>query len=113
MYAKYKEKWGEVIRTGNWDDVREDVFQVMSYMYALKAATGGIVCPFNGELDSYKDKEIYEEINVNGEGYKISKEIEDRFYVLPLLVSKAEKKEEFFEEMKENEEKLAKEVAEL
>lgn len=67
--AKYKKKWSDIVKdqSGIWEDVREDVFQVMSYMYALKAKVGGIICPVSA--DSNKGNKCE-----NERGYQISKD---------------------------------------
>lgn len=48
--AKYKKVWSNVYRDDiDWSDtrVRDDIFQVMSYMYALGCRKGGIIFPLD------------------------------------------------------------------
>lgn len=44
--AKYRWAWGETLNTSHWDNnVREDVFQVLSYMLLLNRPNGAVVFP--------------------------------------------------------------------
>ena len=54
--AKYK----KLAINGNRLDIeRDDIHQIMAYMYRLKASKGGIVCPYDGE----KNKIISQNMN--------------------------------------------------
>ncbi len=46
--AKYKLYWSKALNDDDWEKSREDVFQVMSYMYLFECRYGGIVFPYDG-----------------------------------------------------------------
>lgn len=87
--AKYK----RLAQNGNRLDVdRNDIHQVMAYMYRLKASKGGIICPFNGA----RNKVITE--NMHRDSYK------GTLSLFTLAVpSGCESYSEFVERMKRNE----------
>lgn len=44
--AKYKKSWSEIFSTHRTDtEIREDIFQVLSYMYIFGCKKGGVICP--------------------------------------------------------------------
>lgn len=100
--AKYKAGWSEIAaKPGKgWDDsVREDIFQVMAYMYALGAQDGGIICPVVGGQQDQK--------------YVISGVNDDKFHLLSFLVSKSDNISEFCQEMKKSEKDFAERIKAL
>lgn len=46
--AKYRPAWGRTLRQPWGEDVRDDVYQVLSYMLALKCGRGGVIFPVSG-----------------------------------------------------------------
>lgn len=55
--AKYKDGWensyGNELKGNAWDSyVREDVFQILSYMYVLRCGIGGVIHPWTGGGDA-------------------------------------------------------------
>ena len=43
--AKYKKNWERAYKDYEWKEVREDLYQVISYMHILKSQKGGIIFP--------------------------------------------------------------------
>ena len=43
--AKYKSGWSELYERKNFNDVRDDLYQIISYMHILKSRCGGILFP--------------------------------------------------------------------
>lgn len=56
--AKYKNGWEKIASSDknriSGDEVRDDCFQIMSYMYRLQCSRGGIFCPQTGEARNKK-----------------------------------------------------------
>ena len=56
--AKYKNGWEKIASSDensiNGNEVRDDCFQIMSYMYCLQCSRGGIFCPQTGEARNKK-----------------------------------------------------------
>lgn len=56
--AKYKNGWEKIASSDknriSGDEVRDDCFQIMSYMYCLQCSRGGIFCPQTGEARNKK-----------------------------------------------------------
>ena len=85
--AKYKSNWGEVYKnepnSNSWSDkVREDVFQVLAYMYAFDCQYGGVIFPYQvskpEECSEYKIEE-----NI----FKVGQKREnDEFCLIPVLI---------------------------
>ena len=47
---------------GNRLDIeRDDVHQIMAYMYRLKASKGGIVCPYDGEKNKIISQNMHKD----------------------------------------------------
>ena len=66
--AKYKRGWGESYEGGPWENRREDVFQVLSYMYCLKCNIGGVIFPYKGIEDGeYKSFTIGQKLAASHE----------------------------------------------
>ena len=56
--AKYK----KLAINGNRLDIeRDDVHQIMAYMYRLKASKGGIVCPYDGEKNKIISQKMHKD----------------------------------------------------
>ena len=56
--AKYK----KLAINGNRLDIeRDDVHQIMAYMYRLKASKGGIVCPYDGEKNKIISQNMHKD----------------------------------------------------
>ena len=56
--AKYK----KLATNGNRLDIeRDDVHQIMAYMYRLKASKGGIVCPYDGEKNKIISQNMHKD----------------------------------------------------
>ncbi len=82
--AKYRKAWEDAYTKvdDKWDTyVRNDVFQVMSYMFVEKAKTGGILFP----LSESKAK-----VNQNNE-YLIRDGMDEDFRIIPVLIADATK----------------------
>jgi hypothetical protein len=56
--AKYKKL---AINGTRLDVERNDVHQIMAYMYRLKASKGGIVCPYNGEKNKIISQNMHKD----------------------------------------------------
>ena len=63
--AKYKPKWGFVYnksdksdKSGKWGDVKDDLYQVISYMHILRTKKGGVIFPIVQEQSSLKKYNI-------------------------------------------------------
>lgn len=95
--AKYKKMWSEIFSTRKADvGLREDIFQVLAYMYILGCKKGGVICPC---LES--EAQIIEK-NLS------SSHLDKKFFVAPLIIPKkdSEKYDDFKNEIKRNEKKL-------
>ena len=79
--AKYKKNWERVYKDHEWKEVREDLYQVISYMHILKSQKGGIIFPLPQEQDN-------ENISVLHKNIIDSKE---NFLVIPVLVPQSGK----------------------
>lgn len=103
--AKYKAVWGEMFKPNvhPWDNrVREDVFQVLSYMYVFKSAKGGVVFPLSAEQD---DNEVLRE-------YNIYKNCGD-FLLIAYRIPNGDNLSDFRKEMQETSEKIRNKIKEL
>ena len=56
--AKYKKL---AINSNRLDIERDDVHQIMAYMYRLKASKGGIVCPYDGEKNKIISQNMHKD----------------------------------------------------
>ncbi|WP_252229972.1 McrC family protein [Clostridium sp. ZBS15] len=107
--AKYREAWGKTLNTKDdrWgEDVRIDVFQVLSYMLALKCPFGGVIFPVQDKDISacYKKESISDLCN------------DYYFFRAPYLIPHSDKYKsyvEFENAMTKNEEELKKKFDEL
>lgn len=53
--AKYRPVWGEAAKRAIWpEEVRDDVYQILSYMLTLGCAHGGVVFPVRGQSRELK-----------------------------------------------------------
>ncbi len=57
--AKYKLYWSNALKNDEWDKSRDDVFQVMSYMYLFGCKYGGIVFPYDGDDNPSSIRKYY------------------------------------------------------
>ena len=93
--AKYKNAWSE----GKFkESVREDCFQILSYMYGFGCNKSGIFCPVE-EKAVEESSELLE--------YTITKETNRKFYLLPLQIPKSENNN--FKDFKDKIEKTSEE----
>lgn len=76
--AKYRRAWEMAFAedSNTWPvSVRDDVFQVLSYMYVTAAPAGGIICPLAGSSNK-----------ADVPSYLICAGMADQFQVIPLIV---------------------------
>ena len=86
--AKYKRKWQDAFiqKEGTWKGVREDVFQILAYMYTFKCDRAGVVCPVvcDKEKTDWKEKKYtideYKKENNNNEQNCPT------FYIVPFYI---------------------------
>lgn len=101
--AKYKSVWSEIIEKNpeKWPSKsREDIFQVLSYMYVYKCKTGGIICPYQND-----DKKDAIKCNLTEDNKEDNKE--DTMIVFPLIIPQNSANYKKFEKkMRNNEENL-------
>lgn len=105
--AKYRLPWTQTyddeIRkktrsTWKRDGIRADVFQVVSYMYALRRSTGGVIFPYPS--DASKPETIH---TVISEGLPEDLRREDDFWLFPFPVpTKADSQADFDQIMEKN-----------
>lgn len=59
LEAKYK----RLAQNGSnkLDINRDDIHQIMAYMYRLRASKGGIICPYNGEENKIKSEKMHKD----------------------------------------------------
>lgn len=114
--AKYKSNWGEVYKNelnglNDWNDkVREDVFQVLAYMYALGCQYGGVIFPYqDSKLEECSEYDIKDNI------FKIGQKREnDEFCLIPVLIPKnIDDMSKFNKHMSDQSEKIKKKITEL
>lgn len=113
--AKYKDSWSDLCSEGqndnkkssSWEKVREDVFQVISYMHIEGINKSGVIAPYQAE-DGNKDKD-----KIICRKFELTKDKDDYFFLLGLDIPKANEFNEFCDAMKENEAALQKKVKEL
>lgn len=89
--AKNKPVWGDVFRKGEWKDdtrkrkddtIRNDVYQLISYMHILECKKGGFIFPYNK-----KDNTDSNEIDYDGASRGLRNcGDNERIYLLPLAV---------------------------
>lgn len=110
--AKYKNAWSDAAQNGNFNEksVREDCFQILSYMYGFGCNKSGIFCPVveaaEEESSKLPDYTITDEPG--------SREYE-KFYLLPLQIPKSENNnfKNFKNEIKDSEDKFAAQVKKI
>lgn len=83
--AKYKRSWSEIFSTCRADtEIREDIFQILSYMYVFGCKKGGVICPclagnsaiIEKDLVSKALSETHHFAHLNG----------TKFFVAPLII---------------------------
>ncbi|MGN0114358.1 MAG: McrC family protein [Acutalibacteraceae bacterium] len=105
--AKYKPKWGEYYKDKPWKYAREDIFQVLSYMYVLKCQIGGVLFPIN--MNKYKTAEQY----IIKE-YKIHDNIgNNRFMLIPYPVPNTEDAQQFYDSMENSSGEIIKQLQKI
>lgn len=86
--AKYKPKWGFVYnkfdKSGKWGDVKDDLYQVISYMHILKTKKGGVIFPLCQEQDDEEHSQ-YKKYNLQ------KNHLPDSFFVIPIFVPQSQK----------------------
>lgn len=85
--AKYRKAWSDAYTKDDWrESVRNDVFQVMSYMFVTKAKIGGILFPQRraGAEDKGENKE-----------YKICAGMSEEFRIIPVPIADTEKTDQY------------------
>lgn len=102
--AKYKKSWSVITEakatTGrdDWKDVREDIFQVLSYMYVMKANIGGILSPVRLNVKADKDavSDTLDKIDNEGKGFYINSTLPSaRFHLLPIIIPETTENEDY------------------
>lgn len=97
--AKYKSSWSNIAKNAydeSWP--REDVFQILSYMYVFRCNSGGIICPCQSK-EKLQMKYVYP---------PKEREKNPKFFVIPLNIPIEDDKDiykynKFKAEMNENE----------
>ena len=118
--AKYKRSWSDLCiekstedtEKSPWKKVRDDVFQVISYMHIEGVNKGGVIapCPEDGK----KHKIKYRKFKLTEDKDKDKdKDKNDVFHLLGLVIPKANEFNEFCDAMKINEEALREKVKEI
>ena len=77
--AKYRRAWENAClsESGGWSSgVRDDVFQVLSYMYVTAARAGGVLCPLPESRGGIRRSHTYQ----------ICQGMDDRFQLIPLMI---------------------------
>ena len=99
--AKYKNAWSDAAQNGNFNEksVREDCFQILSYMYGFGCNKSGIFCPVVEE----EEKAVEESSELLE--YTITNETNRKFYLLPLQIPNNNFKD--FKNFKEKIEKIS------
>ncbi len=119
--AKNKPVWKEVLNTGiltfspdckdsghsenseetDWKNknIREDIYEVLTYMYVLGCPVGGIICPFNmtNKKNGKDENEACELL-----AYKIRKNKPAKFFAVGLLVDGASENQDDLPETSES-----------
>lgn len=95
--AKYKMSWSDIYDNRNWEKSRNDVFQVLSYMYCLRCDYGGIIFPHH----SQKEADGIRMLNVGCELGDTAK-----FMLIPYDISSEEDVVSFYREMDESAERM-------
>lgn len=108
--AKYKNAWSKAAVGEEFEEsVREDCFQILSYMYGFGCNKSGIFCPVveaEEEAPKLLDYTITDEPG--------SRKYE-KFYLLPLQIPKSENNnfKNFKNEIKDSEDKFAAQVKDI
>lgn len=79
--AKYKNAWSEAVGGKFKESVREDCFQILSYMYGFGCNKSGIFCPV---VEAEEEKAVEESSELLE--YTITNETNRKFYLLPLQI---------------------------
>lgn len=82
--AKYKKNWERAYKDYEWKEVREDLYQVISYMHILKSQKGGIIFPLCQEQDDEEHSQ-YKKYNLQ------KNHLPDSFFVIPIFVPQSQK----------------------
>ncbi len=89
--AKYKRTWGMTLNN-DWSQVREDVFQVLSYMLSLECDLGGVVFPTEINKEFSYDEKL--SVYPNGDLSKF-------FFRLPYFIKKYDNYKDFARSMED------------
>lgn len=77
--AKYKSSWGDLYQgKKNWNAVRNDLYQVISYMHILKSSHGGILFPIKVSEAAAKTYRLLKD------------EMPDRIHLIPVLIPQSQ-----------------------
>ena len=85
--------------------VREDVFQVLAYMYTLNCSRGLIICPVRADKCHYSGEPLQYAVSTQREA--------DRFCLLGLSIPSAESYDDFLKEMKKSEDNFLDQISTL
>lgn len=109
--AKYKNAWSKAVGGEFEESVREDCFQILSYMYGFGCNKSGIFCPV---VEAEEEEKAVEESSELLE-YTITNETNRKFYLLPLQIPKSENNnfKNFKNEIKDSEDKFAAQVKDI
>lgn len=103
--AKYKNAWSEFLQTKNWSDgksvLRNDYFQVISYMYIFKCKIGGIICPC-----PCPDKES----EAKALEFYLTDERKEKLIIFPIYILAGESYQKFKKLMEQKENSFSKAV---
>lgn len=110
--AKYKRPWSDLCiekstedtEKSAWKKVRDDVFQVISYMHIEGIHKGGVIAPCPEDGNKHK---------IECRKFKLTEDKNDVFHLLGLVIPKANEFNEFCDAMKNNEEALRERIKEI
>lgn len=108
--AKYKKSWSEIFSTFRAEtEIREDIFQILSYMYVFGCKKGGVICPcLAADSQIIKKDLISKELS---ETHRFAHLHDTIFFVAPLIIPDEGTENEyhnFKDRIKKEEEKLVK-----
>jgi hypothetical protein len=94
--AKYKNCWSEIMyneimqnNTKLWTEGRDDIFQILSYMYRMDCHQGGVVAPVPDKKEDDQNSK-WNNLTLDKLKYKVFPTKEDTFYLMPLFIPKGE-----------------------
>ena len=94
--AKYRKPWEDFVDNQTWSEyVRNDYFQVISYMHIFQCSVGGIICPYSNDESNEKDLKYLM--------YYLTEKGEDTFFIFPIYIFKGDSYQNFKDGMQQNE----------